>query len=208
MSRAVEFILVSGSAQGHSRAQAGPDMWAAMLRVNFEVMCVKYESNGQHKIVLAKGSGLPYINTSPTRAKRLRVSRWAFSSGGERFPDTEEVTSSNLVTPTIEIPSQKAYAFWLFLLLSEKVSARVSTARGNMCRASKPTGNGQVIGLPPLEPGPAVPRTGRPRALLARPLFRLRAYDCLVSSSVSNVGASMESAYCTFSKRSRMNSSS
>ena len=25
----------------------------------------------------------------------------AFSSGGERFPDTEEVTSSNLVTPTI-----------------------------------------------------------------------------------------------------------
>ena len=24
----------------------------------------------------------------------------AFSSGGERFPDTEEVTSSNLVTPT------------------------------------------------------------------------------------------------------------
>ena len=26
---------------------------------------------------------------------------WAFSSGGERFPDTEEVTSSNLVTPTI-----------------------------------------------------------------------------------------------------------
>ena len=25
---------------------------------------------------------------------------WAFSSGGERFPDTEEVTSSNLVTPT------------------------------------------------------------------------------------------------------------
>ena len=27
-------------------------------------------------------------------------SLWAFSSGGERFPDTEEVTSSNLVTPT------------------------------------------------------------------------------------------------------------
>ena len=24
----------------------------------------------------------------------------AFSSGGERFPDTEEATSSNLVTPT------------------------------------------------------------------------------------------------------------
>ena len=25
---------------------------------------------------------------------------WAFSSGGERFPDTEEVRSSNLLTPT------------------------------------------------------------------------------------------------------------
>ena len=30
----------------------------------------------------------------------------AFSSGGERFPDTEEVTSSNLVTPTIENAGQ------------------------------------------------------------------------------------------------------
>ena len=27
----------------------------------------------------------------------------AFSSGGERFPDTEEVTSSNLVTPTTKL---------------------------------------------------------------------------------------------------------
>ncbi len=26
----------------------------------------------------------------------------AFSSGGERFPDTEEVISSNLITPTIK----------------------------------------------------------------------------------------------------------
>ena len=30
----------------------------------------------------------------------LRTLDRAFSSGGERFPDTEEVTSSNLVTPT------------------------------------------------------------------------------------------------------------
>jgi hypothetical protein len=29
---------------------------------------------------------------------------WAVSSGGERFVDTEEVTSSNLVPPTISIP--------------------------------------------------------------------------------------------------------
>ena len=30
---------------------------------------------------------------------------WAISSGGERFPDTEEVTSSNLVSPTIVFDS-------------------------------------------------------------------------------------------------------
>ena len=32
---------------------------------------------------------------------KMQKKNWAFSSGGERFPDTEEVTSSNLVTPTI-----------------------------------------------------------------------------------------------------------
>ena len=32
------------------------------------------------------------------RAANIR----AFSSGGERFPDTEEVASSNLATPTIK----------------------------------------------------------------------------------------------------------
>lgn len=31
----------------------------------------------------------------------LSYRKWAFSSGGERFPDTEEVRSSNLLTPTI-----------------------------------------------------------------------------------------------------------
>ena len=34
-------------------------------------------------------------------APKMQMKDWAFSSGGERFPDTEEVTSSNLVTPTI-----------------------------------------------------------------------------------------------------------
>ena len=33
--------------------------------------------------------------------RKMQKKDWAFSSGGERFPDTEEVTSSNLVTPTI-----------------------------------------------------------------------------------------------------------
>ena len=39
----------------------------------------------------------------------------AFSSGGERFPDTEEVTSSNLVTPTINSRQVKC-GIWPALL--------------------------------------------------------------------------------------------
>lgn len=39
----------------------------------------------------------PILSLLPERAHNER----ALSSGGERFPDTEEVTSSNLVAPTI-----------------------------------------------------------------------------------------------------------
>ena len=44
---------------------------------------------------------------------------WAFSSGGERFPDTEEVRSSNLLTPT-NSSQLRGYVLWavLFLLSS------------------------------------------------------------------------------------------
>lgn len=42
-------------------------------------------------------------------------SLWAFSSGGERFPDTEEVTSSNLVTPTTY--DEVNQNFWLTFFL-------------------------------------------------------------------------------------------
>ena len=42
-----------------------------------------------------------YISLPTRRKRRSKTLKWAFSSGGERFPDTEEVTSSNLVTPTI-----------------------------------------------------------------------------------------------------------
>ena len=38
---------------------------------------------------------------------------WAFSSGGERFPDTEEVRSSNLLTPT-KFRSSEAMSSELF----------------------------------------------------------------------------------------------
>ena len=68
------------------------------------------------KIVLAFGWIIPYIKSSQADMAQLvehnlaKVgvagsspvvrSIWAFSSGGERFPDTEEVRSSNLLTPT------------------------------------------------------------------------------------------------------------
>ena len=46
---------------------------------------------------MADAVGLFYPLLQPQqRVTKVR----AFSSGGERFPDTEEVTSSNLVTPT------------------------------------------------------------------------------------------------------------
>ena len=42
---------------------------------------------------------------------------WAFSSGGERFPDTEEVRSSNLLTPT-KCSQLRGYVLWAVLFLS------------------------------------------------------------------------------------------
>ena len=45
----------------------------------------------------------------------------AFSSGGERFPDTEEVTSSNLVTPT---KLSQLRACWLWAAFMSASSAR------------------------------------------------------------------------------------
>ena len=42
-----------------------------------------------------------YLLADAPKAQKQITKTWAFSSAGERFPDTEEVTSSNLVTPTI-----------------------------------------------------------------------------------------------------------
>ena len=42
---------------------------------------------------------------------------WAFSSGGERFPDTEEVTSSNLVTPTMQLQARGKIIYPLAFIL-------------------------------------------------------------------------------------------
>jgi hypothetical protein len=46
---------------------------------------------------------------------------WAFSSGGERFPDTEEVRSSNLLTPT-KCSQLRGYVSGLFRFMSSNVA--------------------------------------------------------------------------------------
>ena len=50
---------------------------------------------------------------------------WAFSSGGERFPDTEEVRSSNLLTPT-KCSQLRGYALWAVLFWSPNGSPNTS----------------------------------------------------------------------------------
>ena len=67
-----------------------------MLHLKIRISC-------EHGISLSKNAILGYT-AKALRIKTLRSIPLAFravSSGGERFPDTEEVTSSNLVTPTI-----------------------------------------------------------------------------------------------------------
>ena len=49
---------------------------------------------------------------------------WAFSSGGERFPDTEEVTSSNLVTPT-KCSQLRGYVSGLFCFMPPNMPANM-----------------------------------------------------------------------------------
>ena len=53
---------------------------------------------------------------------------WAFSSGGERFPDTEEVRSSNLLTPT-KCSQLRGFASELFCFIppSQKDAAAPKT---------------------------------------------------------------------------------
>ena len=48
---------------------------------------------------------------------------WAFSSGGERFPDTEEVRSSNLLTPT-KCSQLRGYVLWAVLLYAGKYASK------------------------------------------------------------------------------------
>ena len=87
------------------------------------------------KKVLAFGWIIPYIKSSQADMAQLvehnlaKVgvagsspvvrSIWAFSSGGERFPDTEEVRSSNLLTPT-KCLQLRGYVLWAVLFYAAK----------------------------------------------------------------------------------------
>ena len=87
------------------------------------------------KKVLAFGWIIPYIKSSQADMAQLvehnlaKVgvagsspvvrSIWAFSSGGERFPDTEEVRSSNLLTPT-KCSQLRGYVLWAVLFYAAK----------------------------------------------------------------------------------------
>ena len=91
------------------------------------------------KIVLAFGWIIPYIKSSQADMAQLvehnlaKVgvagsspvvrSIWAFSSGGERFPDTEEVRSSNLLTPT-KCSQLRGYVLWAVLFYVVKCGTR------------------------------------------------------------------------------------
>ena len=55
----------------------------------------------------------------------LRTLDRAFSSGGERFPDTEEVRSSNLLTPT-KCSQSRGYVLWAVLFWLPNVSPHTS----------------------------------------------------------------------------------
>ena len=93
------------------------------------------------KKVLAFGWIIPYIKSSQADMAQLvehnlaKVgvagsspvvrSIWAFSSGGERFPDTEEVRSSNLLTPT-KCSQPRGYVLWAVLFWLPNVSPHTS----------------------------------------------------------------------------------
>ena len=54
---------------------------------------------------------------------------WAFSSGGERFPDTEEVRSSNLLTPT-KCSQLRGYLLWAVFVSVQLMSKQLSKFGG------------------------------------------------------------------------------
>ena len=67
---------------------------------------------------------------------RLRTLDRAFSSGGERFPDTEEVRSSNLLTPT-KCSQLRGYVSSCFVLCRQ-ISWQLQPPKQPPCPYTKP----------------------------------------------------------------------
>ena len=68
---------------------------------------------------------------------------WAFSSGGERFPDTEEVRSSNLLTPT-KCSQLRGFASELFCFAPAEPKGRRGTQSAQTAPVIAPIRRGWV----------------------------------------------------------------
>ena len=101
---------------------------------------------------------------------------WAFSSGGERFPDTEEVRSSNLLTPT-KCSQLRGFASELFCFTppSQKDTAAPKTA--STTPATTPS-EPKVVSTTP-EATPAKPKVAQitPASAPIRPEWATQPYQ-------------------------------
>ena len=75
----------------------------------------------------------------------------AFSSGGERFPDTEEVTSSNLVTPT-KCSQLRGFASELFCFTPTSQESTATPKAAPTTPANIPTGPEAALIAPAITP--------------------------------------------------------
>ena len=88
--------------------------------LRFGLQCCAYKFNPPVDVRSGHDFPVPQVDVAPpydivySSYCRLLVSGRhvrAFSSGGERFPDTEEVRSSNLLTPTMNSQA-RGYVLW------------------------------------------------------------------------------------------------
>lgn len=92
---------------------------------------------------------------------RLRTLDRAFSSGGERFPDTEEVRSSNLLTPT-KCSQLRDYVSGLFCFMSPNQKGTAAPKATSTTPATTPTVP-EVASAPTKTPQPRPKPPQQPR---------------------------------------------
>ncbi len=119
---------VSESARGETRARTAPrPIPPAASGTSPEVACRSRHgcaiwnrwararrcggAKVETSVSLALGTSRAYTSPSRNEPSPNGSAARAFSSGGERFPDTEEVRSSNLLTPTIN-SQVRGYVLW------------------------------------------------------------------------------------------------